>query len=96
MPAVDPLVAALAALLLKARFAMAEGKLDDSLDLLTTATAAEPTAAAPHYYAGLVHARANRLDDAAASFAEALRLNPQLAPAQLQLARDNLARGKAV
>jgi tetratricopeptide (TPR) repeat protein len=85
-----------AALLLKARFFMAENRLDDSLELLKTAIAAEPSAAAAHYYAGLVYARTNRLDEAANSLAEALRLNSQLAPAQLQLARVNLARGRAV
>jgi tetratricopeptide (TPR) repeat protein len=83
------------ALLLKARFAMAEGRLDESLKLLKDTIAAEPAAAAAHYYAGLVYAQTNRLDEAVASLSESLRLNPQLAPAQLQLARVNLARGNA-
>ena len=84
-----------AALLLKARFALTERKLDDASKLLAEAIAAEPTAASAHYFAGVVHGYLNRLDEAAASFSEALRLNPRLAPAQLQLARVDLARGRA-
>jgi tetratricopeptide (TPR) repeat protein len=83
------------ALLIKARFAIAESRSDEALQLLQQAIAAEPGAAAPHYYAGLLYMESNRMDDAAAAFGEALRLNPQLDAAHLQLARVNLARGNA-
>jgi tetratricopeptide (TPR) repeat protein len=82
------------AMLLKARFAMAERRLDDALKLLNETIAAEPAAAAAHYYAGTVYAQTNRPDEATASFTEALKLNPRITAAQLQLAQINLARGR--
>jgi putative PEP-CTERM system TPR-repeat lipoprotein len=81
------------ALLLKARWLLAEGQPDEALKSARMAVAASPQMIAALYVRGVAEARTRRTSDAIKSFSEVLRLNPQAAEAQVQLSRLHLARG---
>jgi tetratricopeptide (TPR) repeat protein len=83
------------ALLTKARFLMAEHKLDDAMVKAKAATTADPQSAVGHYLLGTIMAMRNDPDSASQEFREVLKLNPRAVPAQLQLAQLELRRGGA-
>ena len=83
------------ALLLNARWFMAERKMQDALKQATAAVAAAPESAEAHYLLGTVQAGLGDADSSSKSFTEVLRINPRAAQAQLQLSRLQLARGDA-
>ena len=82
------------ALLAKARFQFADGKLDDALKSAQAATAANPQSASAFYLLGTVQRARRQPAEAIAAFNEVLKLNPQAVAAQLQLSELNLAAGK--
>ena len=83
------------ALLMKTRFLLAEGKLDDALKTAQAAVAANPQSAGGQYLVGTIERGRGRPAEAIAAFTEALKLNPRAVNAQLQLSQLNLATGRA-
>lgn len=83
------------ALLVKARFLLAERKIDEALAKALAATASDRASIQAHYLVGSLYRLKNERDKAIASFTEVLKLNPQASAAQFQLAQLNLARGDA-
>jgi tetratricopeptide (TPR) repeat protein len=81
------------ALLLDARFLVAEKKYDEALERAKKAAAAEPGNATAHYTLGTVYGAKNEHDDAIREYNETLRINPRAAAAQVELARIYLLRG---
>jgi tetratricopeptide (TPR) repeat protein len=81
------------ALVLKARFLLAEERPADALTLAKRAVAADPRSAAANYLAGVAHAALANFDDAVPALNEALRLNPRAQAARLKLAKVELERG---
>jgi putative PEP-CTERM system TPR-repeat lipoprotein len=81
------------ALLLDARFLVAEKKYDEALERAKRATAAEPGNATAHYTLGTVYAARNDPDEAIKEYNETLRISPRAAAAQVELARLYLLRG---
>src|SRR5262249_29951075 len=82
------------ALLLGARFLMAERRLDDAVIQAKAATQADPTSAQAQFSLGKLQALTNRFDEAAKAFTEVLKLNPRAVSAQMELSRAQLAGGK--
>jgi tetratricopeptide (TPR) repeat protein len=82
-----------AALLLKARFQVAENKLDDALTTTQKAVAADERSVPARYLLATLWRAKNRPDEAIAAFNEVLKINPRAAGAQVQLAELSLARG---
>jgi tetratricopeptide (TPR) repeat protein len=80
------------ALLLKARWLLAEGRREDALAQATAAASASPRTAAAHYVKGLAESATHRSGEAIRSFTEVLRLNPRAAIAQVHLSRLHLSR----
>lgn len=80
------------ALLLKARWLLAEGDIDQALERARAATEASPRMVAAFYTRGLAETRTHRTADAIKSFTEVLRLNPRAALAQVQLSNLHLMR----
>ena len=80
-------------LTMKTRWLAAEGKGTEALDTAKKATAAQPNSAESHYVLGLAHGALRENDAAIASYKEALRLDPRLTAADLQLSRLLLASG---
>lgn len=83
------------ALLLKARFLLAERQVDDALAQAKTATQADPTSAEAQFLLGKLYAATSQLDEAAKAFSEVLKLNPRATVAQIELSRMQLANGSA-
>lgn len=83
------------ALLMKARFLLAEQKVEEALARAKAAVAVDPRSAMAQYTLGTIYASTNALDEAVKAFNEVLRLNPRAVPAQLQLARLELRKGRA-
>ena len=83
------------ALLMKARFFVAERKLEDALKMAQAVVAANPQSAAGQYLLGTIERGRGRPAEAIAAFTEALKLNPRPSSAQVQLSELNLAIGKA-
>lgn len=81
-----------AALLMKARWMLAEGNREEAVFHAKAAVAASPRMAAAHYIRGLAEWRSHRTSEAISAFTEVLRLNPRAAIAQVQLSRLHLAR----
>jgi tetratricopeptide (TPR) repeat protein len=79
--------------LVRGRFLLDEGKLDNALSEAPTAVKLEPGSADAQFLLGLVHERRRELEPAAAAFNEVLRLNPRAQAAQLRLAQVQLQRG---
>lgn len=82
-------------LLAKTRFLIAEGKYPEALVRADEATISEPNSSAAHYLKGSIFAATNEWEKAVNSFNEVLKINPKAVPAQLQLARIELRRGRA-
>ncbi len=80
------------ALLLKARWLLTEGRLEEALERVKLVVTLAPRMIAAHYIRGLVEAKSHRTSDAIKSFTEVLRLNAHAAAAQVQLARVFLVR----
>jgi tetratricopeptide (TPR) repeat protein len=83
-----------AALVLNARFLMADRRVDDALAHARAATDADPNLAPAHFELGKIYAATDRLDEAARAFGEVLKLNPRAAAAEYELARVQLSRGQ--
>ncbi len=83
------------ALLLKARFLLAENRTEAAIDRLKAAITADPKSAAAPYMLGNAHFSRSDLPAAADSYRAALQVNPNLVAAQLQLSRVSLLRGDA-
>ncbi|MBM3777319.1 MAG: tetratricopeptide repeat protein [Acidimicrobiia bacterium] len=81
------------ALLMKARFLLAEVKLDAALEPARAAVKASPNSAEPHYVLGAVQARRGDVGPAIASFSTVLSLNPLAKGAELQLVELRLREG---
>jgi putative PEP-CTERM system TPR-repeat lipoprotein len=82
------------ALVLKARFLLAEHRLDDALAQAKAATEADPKSAQAQFVLGKIHTATGQLDDAAKALNEVLKLNPRAAAAALELSRVQLAGGR--
>src|SRR5262245_58379609 len=83
------------ALLLKARFLLAERQVDDALAQVKSAAQADPTSAQAQFLLGKLYAATSQLDEATKAFNEVLKLNPRAIVAQLELARTQHANGNA-
>jgi putative PEP-CTERM system TPR-repeat lipoprotein len=83
------------ALVLKSRFRVAEGHLDEALKFAQSAVQSDPQSVPARYLEGTIYRALKQPAKAAESFGEVLRLNPRATPAQIQLAELNLQQGKA-
>lgn len=83
------------ALIVKTRFQMAEGALDDALKTAKTATASDPQSIQAWYMTGTILRAKRRNQEAIAAFNEVLKINPRAVGAQLQLAELNLQQGRS-
>lgn len=83
------------ALLMKTRFSLTEGKLEEAIKTAQAAVTANPQSAASQYMLGLIQRRRGRPAEAIAAFTEALKLNPGAVDAQVQLSELHLATGRA-
>jgi len=81
------------ALLVRARFLIAERKLDDALAVLATARQADPASADVPFFEGQIYASKQNPERAIQSFQAALKLNPAAAPAAAAIAELRLADG---
>jgi tetratricopeptide (TPR) repeat protein len=84
----------LQALLLKAAFLLADGKLDDALKTANTAVDAHRDALGAYYVLGRVQAARRQPDAAIAAYQEVVRLNPLATDAKVALARLHLGAGR--
>ena len=80
------------ALLLEARWLLAEGSRERALARARAAVAANPRNVVAHYMRGLAESASHRSIDAIKSFTEVLHLNPRAAIAQVHLSRLHLIR----
>jgi len=96
---IDTIIAAeprnAAAILTKARFLLAEQKVDEALARAKAAAAADPRSTAAQFLLGQLLSIKNDADAAIAAYGEVIRLSPNAVPAQLELARMQLQRGSA-
>jgi Tfp pilus assembly protein PilF len=83
------------ALLLKAQWLAAEGKVEEAAERASTAAKADPKSAPAVYALGTLQVRLHRSADAMASFTQALVLNPKLTQAAVFLSELNLRAGSA-
>jgi putative PEP-CTERM system TPR-repeat lipoprotein len=83
------------ALQLKARWLLAEGRLNEALERAVSASGAAPRDMPALYLKGTLQALTGQNDAAFKTFNEVLRLNPRAAAAQLQLAQLNLRMGRS-
>jgi putative PEP-CTERM system TPR-repeat lipoprotein len=83
------------ALVVKARFLVAEGRVAEALERATQAVSAAPRSVGARYLQGMLQAATGRSQAAARSFGEVLRLNPRAAAAHIELSRLRLARGES-
>ena len=81
------------ALLLKARWLMADGKPAEALEWARSAVNADEQSVEARYLVGSIQAMSRRTTDAIKWFSDVLRLNPRVVAAQVQLSRLHLARG---
>jgi tetratricopeptide (TPR) repeat protein len=81
-------------LTLQTRWFLRERRLDEALAAANKAATSAPTSASAQYSLGLVHAARHETAPAVNAFKEALRLNPRISEAQIQLSRLSLASGK--
>jgi putative PEP-CTERM system TPR-repeat lipoprotein len=84
-----------AALGLKGRFLLADGRIDDALARARAATAADRRAVDAWTLVGLIERRKGNIDRAIDAFGEVAKLNPRSAPVAVQLAELNLLKGAA-
>jgi tetratricopeptide (TPR) repeat protein len=83
------------ALLVEARFLLAENKMDEGLAKAKSAVQADPQLAAGHYLLGMIYQSKQDSEEAIKAFQEVLKINPRAVPAQLELAQLELRRGSA-
>ena len=83
------------ALLVKTRFQVTEGKLDDALVSAKAAAAADAQSIQARYLMGTILRAKRRPQEAMDAFTEVLKINPRAAAAQMQLAELNMQQGKA-
>ena len=83
------------ALLMKARFFMAENKMNEALTRVQTAVAEDTRSAGGQYLLGTILATTGDADGATAAFSEVLKINPRATAAQMQLAQLNMAKGSS-
>ena len=81
------------ALALKASWLASENSLDAALERGKAAVAADTQSATAHFTLGGIHAKRYEYPDAMKEYTEALRINPRLVAAQVELARLNRATG---
>jgi putative PEP-CTERM system TPR-repeat lipoprotein len=81
------------ALTIAAHWLANEKKLDEALDRAKSAVGADAQSAPAYYALGVVHRLRREVSDAIKAYSEALRLNPRLVEAQVELSRLNLASG---
>jgi putative PEP-CTERM system TPR-repeat lipoprotein len=81
------------ALLVKARFLIAEKRVDEAVAKAKAATTADPRSTPAHYMLAGLYASKNNYDAAIKEYNEVLRLNPRAVAAQLQLARLQMLKG---
>ena len=81
------------ALLLKARFLLAERQLDGALAQAKAATLANPTSPEALFLLGKAYAATAQPNEAAKAFTEVLKLNPRATAAQIELSRVQSAEG---
>jgi tetratricopeptide (TPR) repeat protein len=81
------------ALLLKARWLLAEGKAAEALEWARSAVNANEQSIEARYLIGSILAMTRRTTDAIKSYSDVLRLNSRAVAAQVQLSRLHLARG---
>ena len=74
--------------------ALAQGRLDESRQLIEASIRAEPKNPNLHQNLGAFFVRLNRPDDAVPHFEQALRLNPKLASAHLELGQIRLKQNR--
>ena len=82
-------------LLTKARFLLAEHKIDEALARAQKALAADPQSIATHYMLASIYSSRQDLDEAMKAFNEILRLSPSAVGPMIELARLNLIRGQS-
>jgi len=82
------------ALIAKSEVLTGTHKLDDALSAAQAAVHADPRSPRAQYELGVVEAARRQNDDAISAFTEALKLNPQMANADDQLAGQYLAAGR--
>jgi tetratricopeptide (TPR) repeat protein len=80
-------------LVMKARWLATEKKLDDALTKAEAAIAADSQSAPAYYMLGMVRDLRHEAPDAIKAYTEALRLNPRILAAQVELSRLSLATG---
>lgn len=83
------------ALLMKARFFMAENKMNEALTRVQTAVAEDTRSAGGQYLLGTILVTTGDADGATATFSEVLKINPRATAAQMQLAQLNMAKGSS-
>jgi tetratricopeptide (TPR) repeat protein len=83
------------ALLTKARFLIAERRVDDALVRAKQAVAADSQSIPAHYMLASIHSARQDLDEATKEFNEILRLSPSAVAPMIELARLNLIRGQS-
>ena len=79
----------------KGRFLLGENKVADALVRMKTAVETDPGLVEGHFWLGTALSANGQDVEALKAFNEALRINPRLAPAQVQAARLELAAGNA-
>ena len=81
------------AAMMKARFFVTEGKLDDALAQAQAAVAADPKSASAQYLLGTLFSTRNQVDEAIGAFTEVIKLNPRVGGVQVRLATLQLQKG---
>ena len=83
-----------AALVLKGRMLLSEGKVDEAISGLQAAVSADTTSAEAHFALGRAYLAKNDRERAIEAFNETSRLNPRAIGAQVELSRLELAAGR--
>ena len=78
----------------RAELQASAGKIDDALASARKAVDGDPESALAHFALGKVHLLRHEDADALSAFSEALRLNPLLSPAKVEIARLQLGAGR--
>jgi putative PEP-CTERM system TPR-repeat lipoprotein len=81
------------ALLVKARFLIAERKIDEAIAKARDAVTADPRSVPAHYMLAGLYTTKNNNDEAIKEYNEVLKLNPRATAAQLQLSRLQMLKG---
>ena len=81
------------AAIMKARFLVTEGKIDEALAQAQAAVAGDPKSASAQYLLGTLLAMRNQVDEAIDAFNEVIKLNPRVGGVQVRLAELQLRKG---